>query len=377
LSLVKSIEEALRDYGLIACMQCGMCIGSCPLSARSRLNVRRLINSLVIKGRAALDGAELWDCTTCYVCSYRCPRNVKLLDFIVSLRASFIEEGKVPSTLGEALENVYKQGNPWGRSRVKRGDWAQGLGVKVLSEAKKADVLLFTCCASAYDTRAQLATRALAELLKASGVDFAILGEEEACCGNEVYNLGEMGLFEELMSNNLEAIDRYEVKLIVTTSPHCYNALKNRYKNLKVEIKHYTQYLCELLDEGKLKVQGKIGEAVTYHDPCYLGRHNGVYEEPRKLLEASLSQGLIEMDRSRSRSICCEGGGGRMWYEGPPGQRLSEVRVNEALRTGASIIAVACPFCLVNLEDAVKTVGVEERLKVMDIAELLLRNVKP
>jgi len=370
-----SLEEALKSQGLAACMQCGMCVGSCPLTSRSRLNLRRLINGLVVKGGLRLDGAELWDCTTCYACGYRCPRGVKLLDFVVSLRSSFIEEGRVPSTLGEALENVYKQGNPWGRSRAKRGDWAEGLGVKVLPEAKEADVLLFTCCASAYDPRAQQAARALVQVLRSAGVDLAILGEEEACCGNEVYNLGEMGLFEELSSSNLEALERYKVGLVVTTSPHCYNAFKRRYPHLKVEVKHYTQFLCELMDEGRLRLSGGLDEVVTYHDPCYLGRHNGVYEEPRKLLEAALSKGLVEMDRSRSRSLCCEGGGGRMWYEGPGGQRLSEARVQEALRKGASTIAVACPFCLANLEDAVKTLGVEEKVRVLDVAEVLLSSV--
>lgn len=368
------MEVDLRGYGALACMQCGVCSGGCPISTKSRLNVRRLVNLLVVKREGpGLEGSELWDCTTCYVCSYRCPRSVKLLDLIVSLRGALVEGGRVPSTLSEALENVFKYGNPWGRSRAKRGEWAQGLGVRALSEAKRADVLLFTCCASAYDTRAQLATRALAEVLRAARVDFAILGEEEACCGNEVYNIGELGLFEVLMEHNLDALRRYEVSLVVATSPHCYHALRNRYRGLGVEVKHYTQFLCELVDEGRLKIGTKVEGRGTYHDPCYLGRHNKVYEEPRKLLEGLFSEGLVEMDRSYGRSLCCEGGGGRMWYEGPPGKRLGEVRVEEALSTGASVVAVACPFCLLNLEDASKTLGVEDRLAVMDVAELVLR----
>lgn len=367
------IEEALRGCKALACMQCGMCSGSCPILVKSRLNIRRVVGQLIMRRWLKPDGDELWDCTTCYACGYRCPRGVRLPELIVSLRELLVEVGKVPSTLAGALESVYKYGNPWGRSRTKRGDWAQGLGVRTLSEVKRADVLLFTCCASAYDTRAQLAARALAEVLKASKEEFAILGEEEVCCGNEVYNLGELGLFEELMRQNVESLDRYEVGLVVTTSPHCYHAFRNRYRGVRVEVKHYTQFLCELLDEGVLKVGSKIEGGVTYHDPCYLGRYNGVYEEPRKLLEGLFRGGLVEMDRSHSRSLCCEGGGGRMWYGGPPGRRLGEDRVEEALLTGASTMAVACPFCLLNLEDAVKVAGAEERLMVADVAEIVLR----
>ncbi|PCN50528.1 cyclic nucleotide-binding protein [Candidatus Geothermarchaeota archaeon ex4572_27] len=372
--MAEALGLAIPRAELMACMQCGMCVGSCPLTAKSKLNPRRIVGLLAM-GRPPLEGAELWDCTTCYACGYRCPRAVKLLDVIVGLRSSLVEEGKVPSTIGEALENAYKQGNPWGRSRAKRADWAQGLRVKRASEGG-VKVLLFTCCASAYDTRAQQATRALVELLGVAGVEVAILGEEEVCCGNEVYNLGEMGLFEELMSSNVEAINRCGPELIVTTSPHCYNAFKRRYRGLSAEVEHYTQYLSELIGEGRLRVEARLGDVLTYHDPCYLGRHNGVYDEPRRVLEEAVGR-LVEMDRSRSRSVCCEGGGGRMWYEGPPGPRLSEARVREALDAGASILAVACPFCLANLEDAVKTVGVEDRLRVMDVAEVLLKAVRP
>lgn len=369
---MRSVEELSKECRALACMQCGVCSGGCPVSTKSKLNIRRVVGWLTLRGwKFRIDGDELWDCTTCYVCGYRCPRGVRLPELVISLRGLLVEEGRVPSTLARALENVYKHGNPWGRSRAKRGDWAQGLGVKTLSEVKEADVLLFTCCASAYDERGQLVAKALVKVLKALGEDLAILGEEEVCCGNEVYNLGELGLFDELMRHNLESLSRYSMGLVVTISPHCYHALRNRYRGIRAEVKHYTQFLCELLDGGKLKIDSKIEGVATYHDPCYLGRYNKVYEEPRKLLEGLFRKGVVEMDRSYGRSLCCEGGGGRMWYEGPPGRRLSEDRVREGLSTGAQIMAVACPFCLVNLEDAIKVVGVEEKLKVVDIAELV------
>ncbi|RLF18500.1 MAG: hypothetical protein DRN06_01310 [Thermoprotei archaeon] len=360
--------EALSRHELLACMQCGVCVGSCPLSTRSTLNVRRITASLMTKSLEV--GDELWDCTTCYLCVYRCPRGTKPLDLIIELRSERVEAGKIPPTLRDSLENTFKQGNPWGKSRVKRGEWASGLGIKRLLEHEDSKILLFTCCASAYDPRAQEAARALVKVLKAAGVEPAFLGEDEVCCGNEVYNIGELGLFEELMETNKANMGE-GVETIITTSPHCYYAFKNRYLGLKAEVLHYTQFLARLLDEGLLKLKGLADVVVTYHDPCYLGRRSGVYEEPRKLLKAIRGVKLVEMERSRSRSLCCEGGGGRMWFEGPPGRRLAEVRVVEASSTGASILATACPFCLANLEDGVKTAGLEDKLRVMDVAELL------
>jgi Fe-S oxidoreductase len=292
---------------------------------------------------------------------------------IIGLRGHVLETGRIPPTIRDALENVYKHGNPWGRPKAKRAEWAEAQRIKRLGGEVKADNILFTCCASAYDSRGQQAATALAKTLERLGVDFGILGEAEACCGNEAYNMGEQGLFELLSEQNVNQLNRFEGATIITTSPHCYNAFKNRYKGLKLPAQHYTQLLASLVDQGRLKPSGRVEAVATYHDPCYLGRHNGIFDEPRKVIESIPGLKLVEMERARRRSLCCEGGGGRMWHEGPPGSRLSEQRILEALDAGASILVVTCPFCVSTLEDAVKTLGKEEELKVMDLAELLLQ----
>jgi len=368
-----ALADFISKFDLRLCMQCGVCTGSCPLTIRSSLNMRRLINEFVMDGgKLTGEHPELWDCTTCLTCRSRCPRGVEILDLITGLRSSILEAGRVPPTLRDALENVYKHGNPWGKSRAKRVEWISGLKIKKLEEGVKADNVLFTCCASAYDTRAQKATIALVQSLEKLNVNLGTLGEAETCCGNEVYNMGETGLFELLSEENADRLNKYEVP-VITTSPHCYNAFKNRYKGIKPAVQHYAQYLAKLVDEDKLKFNKRVEVIVTYHDPCYLGRHNNVYDEPRKVIESIPGVKLVEMDRNMRRSLCCEGGGGRMWYEGPPGTRLSELRILEALDVNANILITTCPFCLANFEDAVKTVGKEEQLKVMDLAELVIQ----
>lgn len=370
---------AIKNLDFNVCMQCGECTGSCPVFSKSKLNPRRLmletaylVNPLTMSPKLDIyERSEVWDCTTCSTCSSRCPRDVKPMDVLIGLRSLLIEEGQVPSTLGEALEGVFKYGNPWGLSRGKRADWAQDLTVKRTSEDEKAALLYFVGCAASYDSRAQEVARALAKSLKALKADFSILGNKETCCGNEVYSLGEKGLFEELVDKNLNLFDRYGVDQIITTSPHCFHAFKNRYgKNLAVQ--HYTQYLADRIDEGKVKFQGKFEKVVTYQDPCFLGKHNNIYDEPRKILENIPGMKFTELDMSRKRSVCCEGGGGRMWHD-IPGERLAEARIKEALDVGAEVLAVACPFCLLTFDDAVKTTGTEDAIQIMDIMEILAK----
>jgi len=370
---------AIKNLDFNVCMQCGECTGSCPVFSKSKLNPRRLmletaylVNPLTMSPKLDIyERSEVWDCTTCSTCSSRCPRDVKPMDVLIGLRSLLIEEGQVPSTLGEALEGVFKYGNPWGLSRGKRADWAQDLTVKHTSEDEKTALLYFVGCAASYDSRAQEVARALARSLNALKADFSILGNKETCCGNEVYSLGEKGLFEELVDKNLNLFDRYGVDQIITTSPHCFHAFKNRYgKNLAVQ--HYTQYLADRIDEGKVKFQGKLEKVVTYQDPCFLGKHNNIYDEPRKILENIPGMKFTELDMSRKRSVCCEGGGGRMWHD-IPGERLAEARIKEALDVGAEVLAVACPFCLLTFDDAVKTTGTEDAIQIMDIMEILAK----
>jgi len=368
------IAEAL---GLRECIQCGMCTGSCPVSIKLPLNVRRIVRQIGLFYELPLEPVEvLWACTTCGTCELRCPKELKPFEAVISLRSVLVEEGRIARTLIEALESAYTHGNPWGRGRAKRLEWAEGLSFKLKLAGEGAEWLYFVGCTPAYDTRAQEVARALAELLHMAGLDFAVLGKEETCCGNEIYSMGEKGLFEELRDANLALFEELGVERVVTPCPHGFNALRNLYNGRVPNVLHHSQLLSALLDEGKLKPEHELKLRVIYHDPCFLGKRNGIFDEPRHVIEAIPGVELLEFERSRTRSLCCEGGGGRMWVD-VPGEKLAERRAREAAEVGADVIAVACPFCLVTLEDAVKTTGLEERLKVMDIAELLLASIKP
>jgi len=372
--------DAIKKLDFRKCMQCGECTGSCPVSTKSKLNPRRLM--LETAYTVALpkyvtmyppvdiyEKSEVWDCTTCRNCSHLCPRDVDPMEVLIGLRGLLIEEGRVPSTLGDALEGVYKYGNPWGLSRSKRSDWVGDLKVKYVSEGERAELLYFVGCAASYDSRAQEVSRALVKNFSRLGIDFSILGNKETCCGNEVYSLGEKGLFEELMEKNLGLFEQYGVNRIITTSPHCFHAFKNRYGK-EVEVQHYTVFFADLIDKGKIKFSGKVEKTIAYQDPCFLGKHNNIYDEPRKIIESIPGVKFSELRRVRVRGVCCEGGGGRMWHD-IPGKRLAETRVEEALDVGAEILAVACPFCLLTFDDAIKTTGNEDKIQVMDIMELV------
>jgi Fe-S oxidoreductase len=266
------------------------------------------------------------------------------------------------------LESIFKNGNPWGRMRNKRTEWAQGLNIKPISQG--ADILFFVGCTSAYDPRVQNVPKSFATVLTKAGVDFGILGDEENCCGSEVYGMGEKGLFEFLVEENMKAFNKYNVKQAVTTCPHGYHAFKTRYNQTTFEIQHHTQFLAKLIDEEKLTFTKEVNKKIIYHDPCFLGKQNNIYTEPRKIIENIPGAKLLEFDRSKARSVCCEGGGGRLWID-IPGPRLAETRVKDAAEAGAEILAVACPYCLLTFEDAVKTTGNEGKIQIMDVAEIL------
>ncbi|MEO0078711.1 MAG: (Fe-S)-binding protein, partial [candidate division WOR-3 bacterium] len=313
----------------------------------------------------------IWECTTCSNCNLRCPKNVRPADLVVKLRCQQIENGRVSTNIQQALESTYLQGNPWSRAREKRMDWAEGLDVPRLAEGERTDVLLFVCCTSAYDPRCQQVTRALVAVLRKAAVEFAVIGEEESCCCSEQKRMGEQGMFEEIARANFELLRSRRMERVVTISPHCFNALLNDYPALNVPVLHYTQLLAELLRHGRLGSPKPLKETVTYHDPCYLGKRNSIYEPPREVLRTLAGDRFIEMDRSRETSLCCEGGGGRMWTESAAKGRLAEVRIHDAIDKSAAIVATACPFCLMTLEDATKTTNSEDRIRIRDIVELL------
>ncbi|OGO14484.1 MAG: hypothetical protein A2Z02_07510, partial [Chloroflexi bacterium RBG_16_48_7] len=328
-------------YELYGCMQCGKCTAGCPVSSKSTLNIRRLIREITLGEKpATVKREDLWDCTTCSTCTLRCPRGLEPHELIIALRGALIEQGEIPVTARDALEAVFKHGNPWGRIRTKRDEWAAGLGIKDLSKGEKAELLYFVCCAGAYDPRVQEVAKSLVKVLQAAGVDFATLGQEETCCGSEVRRMGESGLFEMLVEDNLKLYQERGVTSMVTTSPHCYDSFKNKYANRPFEVLHYTQLLSKLIDEGKLKLTKPVEKVVTYHDPCYLGKQNKVFDEPRHVIQSIPGVKFIDFDRSREKSLCCEGGGGRMWLEGTnTGERLSQSRIKAAAEMGVNIIA--------------------------------------
>jgi len=368
-----------QKFDLYACYQCGKCTGGCPVTLRSKLNIRRLVLEGVLgKDLERLnERQELWDCTTCKTCTLRCPRDINPMNLIIGLRSILVEEGHIPRTLIDALESVHKHGNPWGKPRNKRTDWIKelpdSLKIKDFSQGERAGYLLFVGCAASFDPRIQEIAKALTYNLHRAGIDFGILGNEEQCCGNEIRGMGEIGLFEELMQMNIEKFETYGIKQIITSCPHGFNVLKNEYPQDNFTVAHGTQLLARCLEEGKLPFEKEIKNVVTYHDPCFLGKQNGIFDEPRALLRAIPGLTLKELDRSRERSLCCEGGGGRMWVEASSdsGPRLAEIRVKDAIELGTEILVTACPLCVLTLEDAVKTSGHEENIRVMDVMELV------
>jgi Fe-S oxidoreductase len=248
----------------------------------------------------------------------------------------------------------------------------QGLNVKHVSQG--AEILYYVGCTSGYDSRVQNVAKSLVKVFDKAGLNFGVLGDEEGCCGSEVYGMGEKGLFDFLVEDNMKIFNKYNVKRAVTACPHGFNAFKNRYNQTSFEVQHHTQLLAKLIDEKKLAFSKEVNEKVIYHDPCFIGKQNGIYDEPRKVIENVPGVTLLEFDRSRARSLCCEGGGGRMWID-IPGPRLAEIRVKEAVEQGAEILAVACPFCLLTMEDAAKTTGNEGKIQIMDIAEILAQAI--
>lgn len=366
----------VKDYNLLVCIQCGTCTGGCPVKFRSPLNMRRLVRQTSFNPDPALfKRPEWWACTTCSTCTLRCPAGVKNVELILGIRNYLANQGEVPSTIRDALENTLLHGNPWGRFRDRRIDWAKGLEVKILGE-KTSEILFFIGCAPSYDPRIQNISISLVKIFQKAGLDFGILGKKESCCGNEIRRMGEQALFRKLAKDNTNLIKKAGVKKIITISPHCYNAFKNEYPDLTIPVYHYTQVLMELIETGKIKFMEEINTFVTYQDPCFLGKQNGIFDEPRKILTSLPRVTLIEMERSRERSLCCEGGGGRMWTEGfTEGTRNGEIRVREAKGLGARVLATACPFCLLTLEDAVKTSGLPGQIVVKDIAELMVESM--
>jgi len=320
--------------------------------------------------KSAIDEGIPWYCTSCGACTLRCPRDVKPSEMIIDVRSAFVEEGQIPLALQKALENTAVQKNPWGRSQAKRGNWVDKLDFEVphVSETKSKR-LLFSCCIQAYDPRCMVIPQNVARILKKGGLEFGVLGEEEACCGNEIRRIGETGLFEELQEENKAAFEEYGVAEIIALSPHCMNTLKKEYGDLGIKVSHYTEVVAQMMKEGSLSPTKPYAAKVIYHDPCFLGKQNNIFDAPREILKAIEGVEVLEFSRSRETSLCCEGGGGRMFFEVETNyQRNAEIRVIEAIEKGADLIATACPFCVMTLEDP----ATEKGTKVKELSEILV-----
>ncbi len=369
------VNEALVAMGaekLNLCMQCGMCAGSCPWRiVDGPFNVRRLIRmaQLGVEGYESDD--ILYGCTTCNKCVLKCPRGVTIIDVVKAMRAMIAETGAIPAVLKTATGSVHSKGNPWSEDREKRTAWMEGLDVPTFDESK--EYLLFVCCTSAYDPRSRNIAKAMVKVLSAAGVSFGVIGQEENCCAESMRKIGDEELFLNTAEKNIKLYSDKGVQKVITTSPHCYYTFTQEYPELGAEFEtiHYTKLLAGLLEDGKLKLSGTIDKKVTYHDPCYLGRHSEIYEEPRSLISAATGGNLVEMKRNRKESLCCGAGGGRLWMETPQEWRFSDLRIHEACETGASILATACPYCISMLEDSRKTVNKEDAIVIKDISELI------
>jgi Fe-S oxidoreductase len=372
-------HQFIVDYGLYACIQCGKCTGGCPMVVKTNLNPRNLIYRIIVAGNGFdVEGREeLWDCTTCSTCASRCPKLVNPMEAVIGLRNAFVEKGKIHSNVKVALESTFRHGNPLTMLREERAVWADGLDLAPMQP--DMEYLYYVGCTPSYDPRVQHVSRAVVNIMNHAEVKFGYLGNDENCCGSEVRRLGEAGLFEMMVEDNQEIFKEFGVKRMFTTSPHCLNAFSKDYPQNGMQVLHYTQVLANLINSGEDNLNQisndlfskKVEATVTYHDPCYLGKHNGIFDPPREVLASIPGVNLVEMDRSREKSLCCEGGGGRMWLEGTnPSVRLAQIRVKEALETGAEILATACPFCLLTLDEAVKHLNAEDKIKVLDVAEI-------
>ncbi len=381
-----------------ACMECGRCTEVCPANATGKeLDPRRLHTDLrrqlLHLGPALLRGegesvarpplvgevfseAFLWQCLTCGACVEECPAANDHIDKIVEMRRHLaMEEARLPDTMADALRSLEARGHPFRGAGLARDVWAEGVTVKRLPAGERAEWLLWVGCAAALNERNHPSLRALVQLLQAAGLDVGILGEEEACTGDPARRMGNEYLFQTLARQNIETLGRYGVTKIVTPCPHCYNTFKNEYPLLggHYDVWHHTQLLDRLIADGRLRPNAAVPARITFHDPCYLGRHNGEYDAPRRLLASIPGARTVEMAQCRDKSFCCGAGGGLYWTEDRVGERVSHVRTRHVAATGAEIVATACPFCTLMLEDAAG--AVDSRTRPVEVAELLARSV--
>jgi len=372
IEVVDEIKEAGGDIFKM-CFQCGLCDSVCPWNKVRPFSMRKLIREAAF-GLSEIEGEDLWRCTTCGTCPDQCPRGVKQIDVAVALRRVASNYEIFPASVKSARTaraSLISEGNPLQGDRKKRADWAKDLSVKTYEEGMEA--LYFVGCYLSYDPRMKKVATATAKILKKAGVEFGILGSQENCCGESIRKTGSEEVFKRLAKENIKTFIDNGVKKVIVSSPHCYHTFKNEYPEFMVnfEVVHINQYLQELLDDGRLELSGEFPKKVTYHDPCYLGRHNGVYDEPRNVLKSVTGLELVEMEASGKFSLCCGGGGGRIWMDTPQEERFSDIRIIQAEKAGAQVLATSCPYCITNFEESRLNLEYEEILEVKDITEII------
>ncbi len=368
--VVDIIKEEGGDI-LNLCYQCGTCTATCPWNLVRSFMLRKFIHQGQL-GLIDFEDEDVWRCVGCKLCVKRCPRGVEVPDIMRALRRVVMEvgAGAVPQALRITVKNISAVGNPMGEPAEKRADWAKDLKVKTFT--KGTEILYFPCCYQVYDSSQQATAKAAVNILQKAKVDFGILDGNLVCCGESIRKAGAESAFQNLAQTNINAFKEAGVKKIVVTSPHCYHTFKEEYPAFgsDFEVVHFVQYLDELIRDGKLKYTKKLDKKVTYHDSCCLGRYAEIYDEPRQILE-SLGVELVEMEDSRQYSLCCGGCAGRLWLETPKGERLSDLRLEQAIKTGASVLATACPYCMANFQDSVLTQEKGDAIEVKDIVELV------
>jgi len=368
---VELIEKLARltsgaaDY----CYQCGTCTGSCPFNLLNpqTVNPRKIVRSAQLG--LIYDDGNLWYCSTCGLCEAKCPWSIRITEVVRGYRQLATEKRKLPQKFEEILWMIYEDGTAFPGSSIERAAWTEGLNIKDASK-QKVQVLLYVGCAVSFDKRLQKIARCLANVLSTAGLDFGILGKEEKCCGDVVYNIGEEAFLEELAVQNIERFNKTGAEAIITISPHSAYMFKKVYPRygLKIAAFHYIEFLHDLIERERIKMDKAMDDEVTVHDPCYLGRHLKIYEEPRKILSSIPGLKIVEMDEAKENAVCCGSGGGRHFLD-IHGDRLSHYRIMQAAQTSAKTLVAPCPFCIQNFEDSVKTKKLS--LNIKDVIELV------
>ncbi|MDZ7763587.1 MAG: (Fe-S)-binding protein [Melioribacteraceae bacterium] len=393
-------KQLLDGY---ACTECGRCTDACPAASTGKLlSPRKIIVDIrkrleekaphVLAGEKVegvtdkqlvhdfITPEELWACTTCNACVYECPVTIEHLDSIIDMRRNLaLMEADFPQELNTVFKNIETNFTPWAFNHQDRANWAEGLDIKTMAEDSDNEILFWVGCAGSYDDRYKKVTQAFAKIMQKAGVNFRILGTEEKCNGDTARRLGNEYLAQMMMQENIETLNNYGVKKIVTGCPHCYNSLKHEFPQFggNYEVVHHTEMIEDLVNNGKIELKDdEVKSKVTFHDSCYLGRYNNIYDQPRNPLKKVKGVDLVEMERSKDKGFCCGAGGGRMFMEETEGQRINVNRTEEALGTGADTIASACPFCMTMMTDGVKSFEKQDDVGVKDIAEIVLENSK-